>query len=388
MKLRPKKRHIIIAAVNAAAAAGVLALTAAGSGLARSQTYNSAGKKWGGNNGSFTQLSCFFTDDSGFTCDTVNAVRSEELNILNKVSVAPEDGKTLVPDAYCAPVGNFTVRCDRTGRSEAEITAVGGKFFMFRDFTVLDGAFFTDDDIMQDGAVIDRQLAWSLYGSEDIAGMNLYINDVKFYIAAVIDTPSDKLEKKAAGDVPKAYISYDGASSVALSDSVSGSGISAAADDLYGGGYSPAPSGFNKVTCYECIMPDPVENYAFNSLRTYFDAGYKNKFDLVNNSTRFSSSVRAKAFRSFSDYAVRKNTVMYPYWENASRMAEFKLSPICFFRRLLLMIPLLTGLWLLWLAFRFIRRKGKALPPAVIDKIYSFNYKRRLKKSEQQNDNS
>lgn len=67
---------------------------------------------------------------------------------------------------------------------------------------------------MQDGAVIDKNLAWALYGSEKVSGMNIYINGVKFYIAGVIDLPETEAEKKTAGSSPKAYISYDMASQV------------------------------------------------------------------------------------------------------------------------------------------------------------------------------
>lgn len=49
---------------------------------------------------------------------------------------------------------------------------------------------------MQDGAVIDKNLAWALYGSEKVSGMNIYINGVKFYIAGVIDLPGTEAEKK------------------------------------------------------------------------------------------------------------------------------------------------------------------------------------------------
>ena len=44
----------------------------------------------------------------------------------------------------------------------------------------------------QDGAVIDKELAWSLYGSVNVAGMSIYLNDVKLYISGVIDNPRTK----------------------------------------------------------------------------------------------------------------------------------------------------------------------------------------------------
>ena len=85
---------------------------------------------------------------------------------------------------------------DASGHSDAEITAVGGDyFFLFRDFKLASGSFFSEKDLMQTGAVIDSQLAWDLYGSDEVTGMNIYINNVKLYISGVIETPSTKPEE-------------------------------------------------------------------------------------------------------------------------------------------------------------------------------------------------
>ena len=61
MKLKFKIRHIILAAANAAALAGMLVMTAAGGNMARSQKYNYAASEWGGKKGNYTQMSCFLT---------------------------------------------------------------------------------------------------------------------------------------------------------------------------------------------------------------------------------------------------------------------------------------------------------------------------------------
>ena len=210
MKLKFRKRHVVIAAVNAAAIAGAAVLSIAGSSVASAQKYNYAYERWkGSGKDSYSQMSCFFNSDAGFTTDTIAGVRGQLLNELKNISVVPKEGQKLCPDAYSAPVGTAAVKCDVTGRSDAQVTAVGGDFFYFRDFTLIDGAFFTDSDIMQDGAVIDRELAWELYGSENVSGMNIYINGVKCYISGVIAAPETDYEKKCIGKTPQAYVSYD-----------------------------------------------------------------------------------------------------------------------------------------------------------------------------------
>ena len=354
--MRPvfKKRHIIAAAVNAAAVAGALILTAAGSAAAKSQNYNYAADRWNSTGKKdYTQISCFFSEDAGFTKNSIKSVKGSLMSKLEEASITPEEGKTLIPDAYSTRAGRAEVTCDIVGRTEAEITAVGGEFFLFHEMRLLSGSYISDSDIMQDGAVIDRQLAWLLYGSENVIGMNIYINNVKLYIAGVTDTPSTDPEERCAGDTPRAYISYYAAGQ-----------IFGGGDEGYMGMSDPSES-FTKITCYECIVPDPVENFAYSALDKQLSETYKGHISIVNNSERFDSKKRAKALKKLDEYAVRSDDVVYPYWENASRLVEVRLSLIYGARRLLLAIPFITLVWLVIKAYRTFMRKKEGLKKAV-----------------------
>ncbi|MDE6783848.1 MAG: ABC transporter permease [Ruminococcus sp.] len=360
MKFR-KLIYSAVAGVNIISAAVWVILTVAGNSIAESQSYNYGAERWDESGGS-TQISCFFTEDAGFTTDIAGGIRADMLSQLKNISIVPEEGKELIPEAYSTPAGKMTIRCDTTGRSEAEVTAVGGDFFLFRGFTLLDGAYFSSDDIMQDGAVIDRGLAWALYGSYNVAGMNIYINGTKFYIAGVIDNPQTKEEKQTAAEFPRAYISYDGINLIQGTESAQESGI------------------MKKITVYECIAPNPVENFAYNAVSEYLKSSYDGKVSVVSNSERFQPSVRAKSFRKLSDYAVADKPVVYPYWENASRIAEFRLSGIYFYRRLTYVIPVLTILWLLFLLYRLIEKTRRMLTDKTADAVTKAIYRHNQKK--------
>lgn len=369
MKSRIRPHYVIIAGLNALSLIAAIILTAVGGSMAASQSWNSAAAKWD-SDGESSQISCYFSDDAGFTTDGLGGARAAMLTSLKNISITAEDGAELIPDAYSVSAGTATVRSDTTtGRAEAELTAVGGKFFMFRDFQLLDGAYFSENDLMQDGAVIDRRLAWALYGSVNVSGMNIYINGVKFYISGVIEDPQGKYEKKTAGEAPRAYISYSGASQLNLASAE----MSA---DLYGG-----DTALKKITCYECIMPDPVENYAYNAVNGYFSNLYPDSFAAVSSGTRFSPSVRAKAFKSRWKYAVRDDGIKYPYWENASRIVEYKLSAVYFWRRIALIAPAITAAWLVFLLCRTLKRHGKSLISAIIEKIKKIMYEHKQKKA-------
>ncbi len=354
MKLRIKIRHIILASANAAALISAAVMTAVGSSMAKSQKYNYTALEWGGKNGDYAQMSCFFSESAGFSVDSLNSVRSMMLSELQTVAVVPEEGKTLVPDAYSTSLGGFQVSSDINRNTSAEITVVGGDFFYFRDFELLDGSFFTMDDIMQDGAVIDRTLAWSLYGSENIAGMDMYINGVKFYIAGVIDLPDTKPEKQCAGKEMRAYISYD------MADEVSGEMETSM---FSSGNMTPdeASAAFTEITCYECILPNPVDSFAKNTMEKIFGQQYDGKVDIVSNSNRFESKKRAKAYKKLSSSVVQDNGVIYPYWENASRIVEYKLTRLYHGRKLILLIPFLTLAWILFRLIILWRRKKPKL---------------------------
>lgn len=365
MKLKPRIKHIVIIILNAVVIIAICILTVVGNSMAVSQQYNFADKRWqNGSKEHFAQVSTFLAEDSEFTTDNLNSVRAEFIKALRDASIETDDGNLPFSDAYSSQMGTFTIRGDLVGRSDAVLTAVGGDFFSFRNFRLINGAFFTDSDLMQDGAVIDRSLAWSLYGSYDVAGMNIYIDGVKFYISGVIENPVTAPEKECIGKIPKIYISYDGASGLSSMSggNVSGEETVTMSSELP---VSAPVKGFRQITCYETVLPNPVENFAYNAVKKQFSESYRDKCSIVNNSTRFEPSVRAKAFRKISDYAVIKNNISYPYWENASRLVEFRLTLLYFFRRLLFAVPSLTLVWLAILAYKFARKKQPAVLRAV-----------------------
>ena len=371
MKLKKPLFYAVIAGANALSLAAALALSLAGGAIARSQSYNYAAHKWDRDDES-TQVSCFFSEDAGFNTDGMYALRSKLQTELTAAVTAPDGRIPKTADAYSTPIGSGYVTCDSTGRGEADITAVGGDFFLFRDFKLLSGAYFSDRDVMQDGAVIERSLAYSLYSSSNVAGQLIYINDVQFYIAAVIDDPSDKYEKRTIDENPRVYVSYKGAESLPQ--------VQYAADSI-GMNEGTQPK-LTKITCYECIMADPVENFTYNTVKKHFKESFGDgNYAVVNNTERFKPSKMAKAYRKRADLAIRKDTLVYPYWENASRIAEFKLAPIYFWRTVCFVLPLITAVRLIWTGARLLKKSGRKLVSAVAEAYKKALYRRRQKKA-------
>ena len=366
MKFRIRPKKLIVPAVNALAVAGIVFTSVAGMSAAKSQRCNFTAEKWKGDSKEdYSQLSCFFSEDAGFGTGNIRSVRGQILSELKDAAYDIENADTLFVDAYSGYAGEAKVKGDISGRANAQITAVGGDFFYFHDFELVNGAYFTEKDTMQDGAVIDRTLAWLLYGSDDVAGMNIYINGVKCYIAGVVKDPSNKTEKRCAGKAPKAYVTYDTASAMLRMNEK--------------GGRSEMSDKFTRVTDYECVLPEPVENFGSNTFKKIFAETYSGNSAIVENSKRFTAKNRTKAFRHLSDAVVRNDGIRLPYWENTSRVYEFKASVYYGIRKYLFIIPIITLICLAYKGTRAYNNHKKTIKNKIINFAEEFLQKRRAK---------
>ena len=320
-----KPRNIILAVINVITIIAIAVLSVIGHSIASSQKYNFAAERWSQEKGGYTQISCYFANDSGFTFENVDTVRNTIAASMTNSGVNLNE--TVLPDSYYAQLGKYTVTCDRNASSQAEITAVGGRFFLFRDFNLLKGAYFSENDNMHNSIVIDRSLAFKLYGSENVAGFNVYINGVRFVITGVIADPKSKYEKECSGDIPHVYIPYQAVGLISAD--------------------------VKNVDSYECIIPEPVDELAYNTVNSIFNESYKDKCLIIKNTDRFSSKVIQKQLKTMKQSVVMDKAIELPYWENASRTAEFDLSILYFIKVLLFIIPSATGLFI---AFIFSKR--------------------------------
>ena len=68
-----------------------------------------------------------------------------------------------------SPIERITLQNGKKSVS-AKAIGVAGDFFLFHPLKLLDGSFFSGSDVMQDYVVIDEDMAWQLFGSNDVAG--------------------------------------------------------------------------------------------------------------------------------------------------------------------------------------------------------------------------
>ena len=335
--------------------------------LSSSQKTQFSAEKWTAYKSSMShsQLSAFFSSDAEFTTDSLEMIRSIISEEISNASIKPKDNSRCWYDSYYSRIGKLSAKGTVLGNKECEINAVNGDFFMLHNFKLIDGAFFADNDITQDYAVIDDNTAWLLFGSSDVAGMSLTVNDIDFYVSGVIERPKSKSEIKNYGDTPRIYISYDGATAVT--------------GDKY-----------SDISCYEAILPEPVKDFSYKAFKKALDSYIENTV-IVKNTNRFSFDKRLKAIKNISSCVAAKKPVIYPWWENAARTAEFKLSFIYLAAVLSLIIPILTLVILFIKLFKLYKKYKQIMLNKLsdlIDKIKTRKYRKEHLHSDNTNNNN
>lgn len=284
--------------------------------LANSQVTQRAAERWS-KEGSVSQVSCFFSVGSDITEDEIIDFEHGVDGALTEASVVQESenpGARLWADAYSAD-GQVTLSNDKTSLT-ADAIGIGGDFFLFHPLPLQSGAYFSGNDLMKDYCVIDEDAAWQLFGSNDVAGMTVYIGGVPHIVTGVVRRPSGRLAEAAGLDNTVVYVSYQ--TLTELGDS-------------------------HGINHYEIVMPNPVTGFACNYIREKLGAEEK-EVEVVENTTRYSLASRLKLITEFGTRSMNGKAIIYPYWENVARGIADILMVLTLFGILFLLYPVVLGL--------------------------------------------
>ena len=111
--------------------------------LGQSQDSQSMAERWS-EDGKSSQVSCFFSVNSGITEDGIKEFEHSIDRALTDAAVVQESenpGARLWADAYSAD-GKITVSSDRSS-VQADAVGIGGDFFLFHPLKLLSGAYFS-----------------------------------------------------------------------------------------------------------------------------------------------------------------------------------------------------------------------------------------------------
>ena len=296
---------------------GVIAL------LAYSLAEQQIAGRWSSEGGA-AQVSCFFSPNAGISQDSIEGFEHSLDSKLKEASIEQESlnpSARLWADAYSAD-GVITLSSDR-GRVEADALGIGGDFFLFHQLRLLDGSYFSGNDLMKDYVILDRDAAWQLFGSNDVAGMYVSIGGRPHMVIGVVERPTGRLYEAAGLDGVRVYVSYE---TLAAYGQCSG------------------------INHYEIVMPNPVREYAVSYVREQLGQPER-EVEVLENSTRFRLSKRLRLLLDFGTRSMNGRAIIYPYWENVARGYEDILALLTLFQMIFLIYP--SALALVWIVIRW-----------------------------------
>lgn len=273
--------------------------------------------------GGVAQVSSFFAADAGVTEESIRMFEHSLEAVLQEASISQSSENPtarLWADAYSAS-GKITVSNNKAS-IQADAIGIGGDFFLFHPLRLLSGSYFSGNDLMQDYCVIDQDAAWQLFGSNDVAGMTVYIGSVPHIITGVVERPAGKMDKKAGLDSTVVYVSYQTLENLGTS---------------YG------------INHYEIVMPNPISGFAYDHVQKNI-GDEETKIEVVENTSRFSWVSNLQTIGEFGSRSMNGKAIIYPYWENLARGYEDIIALITVFMILFLLYPvvLIIVLLVIW----------------------------------------
>lgn len=241
------------------------------------------------------QISCFFSVGAEVNDYTIQSFEHSLDKALEQASIiqdSPNANARLWADAYSAD-GKILLESDRA-KLEANAIGIGGDFFLFHPLKLLNGSFFSGNDLNQDYCVIDEEAAWQLFGSNDVSGMTVYIGGIPHIVTGVIEREKGRLQEAAGLSSTVVYVSYSTLEAYGTS---------------------------NGLNHYEIVMPNPVSKYAYNYVKENIGVEEK-EVEVVENTTRYSIVERLKIAGAFGSRSMNGKAIIYPYWENVARGYE------------------------------------------------------------------
>ena len=258
--------------------------------VAGTLSYVDSAKVWAGENELFySYVSCFMPVNEKIDESDVFTFGKTVDSKLTEASLTAKEGAQLWNYAYCGTgmVSTSTLR----GNAKVNAVGIGGDFFFFHPDYLHSGSYISGSDLMKDKVVLDKELAWTLFGATDVAGMELLIEGQRFIVAGVIEPEDDFASKKAKTLNGGLYMSYEKLAGMTKTG----------------------------IDCYEAVIPDPVKNFAMNITKENFPS---ENCEIIDVGRRYEAGAIVDVASSFGSRSMRTDGIVFPEWENAARLTE------------------------------------------------------------------
>lgn len=268
-----------------------------------------AAKRWN-KDGGFSQVTCFFSKD--ITVDEF-ALKSFEKNLelaLKEAAINEDERSGRQYISSYSSSGMITVISEQASL-EAKAIGIGGDFFFFHPLMLVEGGYFSGNNLMKDYALLDEEAAWRLFGSNDVEGMSVMISGIPHYIAGVYSREEGRMQEAAGLDEMIIFVSYESLNAYGIGESIS---------------------------TYELVAPNPVKKFVFHLTKEKF--GYtEDEMMVVENSSRYSIEALISILMDFGVRSMHKGAFSYPYWENLARGYEDIRAVLFLVQAIFLILP-------------------------------------------------
>lgn len=306
------KKFVIFGGIASAICLIIIGILAAvSSSVAAGHPSQYAADRWETKDLPYTQVSCFVAEDSKFESDSLYSIRKAIDTSLTSQALSPSAGNRIWFDAFSAET---TLRASTDSGKSVSVRAfiTGGDYFKIHEMDFMSGWHYTDNDIEDDSVVIDKELAWQLFGGYELDGMTLEISGIRCRVIGVTEAPKGDADRKAYGKEPTIFISYKFAERKGLVSSYS---------------------------LYEVVIPNPVKGLGIKTVKDSVGFG-ENNCEFVENDGRFGITRSFKTLTNFDALVQRVNRIYFPYFENSARELEAKLAFVSLLMLALLLFPI------------------------------------------------
>lgn len=288
-------------------------------------SHQQAAMRWDKDGGA-AQVSCFFVRGTQVDDFQIRSFENQLATALSEAAVETDnENARLFVDAYSSQ-GRITVVSEQS-TLEAEAVGIGGDFFIFHPLQLVSGSYFSGDDLMKDSVILDREAAWQLFGSSNIAGMSVTIGGIPHYVAGVVERDKGRLAESAGLKNTVVYVSHETLTSYGESDGIS---------------------------TYEVVAPNPVKHFVYNTVKEKFGIQESDML-VVENSSRYSLEAMIPVVLDFGVRSMQNSAIHFPYWENMARGYEDIRAIVFIFQFLLLLVP-----GMILLVFLIMKWKGRS----------------------------
>lgn len=288
--------------------------------------YIDAGERWSANGDRYAVISMYAENDSAVSADQISQWAFSMDAKLLESSITPTEGARSW--TYCA-IAEDTIQISGTkGRVSADVMAVVGDFFIFHPMQFTYGSAFLNDDSNPMGVVLDRDLAWKVFGAENIVGMTVEIGGEQFVVTGVVEKESNSgTYAYTYGSRSRMYMSY--------------------------AGYSKVAGDGSDITIFETALPNAVKSFARNIFNGVVSVNEETT-EVLESSDRFSLMNRYNNMKTLKYSWIRQNKIEYPYWENEAKVMDYTCAVLMILETALAAI----GITALLLSFILLRVSG------------------------------